>query len=259
MLKKLSGFLRRTPFFLPFRQLIISFIKTPKFLLSYSKFKKLNQHSTEKRFSIEYADLYPFIDDDTNTTQFDPHYLYHLSWAIRKVREISPERHIDFSSHIHFASMLSAYVATEFYDYRPAEVSLSNLKTGKADLLKIPFPDNSLQSVSCMHVIEHIGLGRYGDQLDPDGDLKAVEELKRVIAPGGNLLFVTPTGKARLMFNGHRIYSFSQILKMFDGFELVEKSIVADNWQTGIIIDPDPEMIDQQNYACGMFWFTKRK
>jgi hypothetical protein len=36
-----------------------------------------------------------------------------------------------------------------------------------------------------MHVVEHIGLGRYGEPMDEQGDLKAIEELKRVLAPGG--------------------------------------------------------------------------
>ena len=39
-----------------------------------------------------------------------------------------------------------------------------------------------------MHVVEHIGLGRYGDQVDPDGDLMAMKELERVTAKLGKLL-----------------------------------------------------------------------
>ncbi|NDC42314.1 MAG: DUF268 domain-containing protein, partial [Chitinophagia bacterium] len=56
----------------------------------------------------------------------------------------------------------------------------------------LPFESDSIPSLSCMHTIEHVGLGRYGDQLDPQGDLKAIAELKRVVQPGGDLLFVTP-------------------------------------------------------------------
>jgi hypothetical protein len=59
-----------------------------------------------------------------------------------------------------------------------------------------------------MHVIEHIGLGRYGEALDPDGDLKAIRELVRVLAAGGNLLVVVPVGRPRIQFNAHRIYDY---------------------------------------------------
>ena len=52
-----------------------------------------------------------------------------------------------------------------------------------------------------MHVIEHIGLGRYGDEMDPDGDLKAIDELKRVLSRKGDLLFVVPVGKPKIMYN----------------------------------------------------------
>lgn len=257
MLKKIDALLRRSPFFLPVRQILFSCLKSVKFTLSLFRFKARLNASSKKRFELNYLDLYPCLGDDSPTTSFDPHYLYHLAWAVRKVKEIAPKKHVDFSSHLHFASMLSAFVETEFYDYRPARLNLTNLKTGAADLIKLPFQDNSLSSISCMHVIEHIGLGRYGDPLDPDADLKAVEELKRVVAPGGSLLFVAPVGIPRLMFNGHRIYSLQQVLEMFAGFKVVEKSALPDDWTQGIIREPDQELLDKQNYACGMFWFKK--
>ena len=62
------------------------------------------------------------------------------------------------------------------------------------DLISLPFEDGSFHSLTCMHVVEHIGLGRYGDQVDPDGDLMAMKELERVTAKLGNLLFVVPVG-----------------------------------------------------------------
>jgi hypothetical protein len=68
-----------------------------------------------------------------------------------------------------------------------------------------------------MHVVEHVGLGSYGDSLDPNGDLKAMSELKRVLSINGNLLFVVPVGKPRVMFNAHRIYSYEQIIECFKG------------------------------------------
>jgi hypothetical protein len=45
-----------------------------------------------------------------------------------------------------------------------------------------------------MHVVEHVGLGRYGDPIDANGDAQAIKELKCVLWPGGVLYFVVPTG-----------------------------------------------------------------
>jgi len=109
-----------------------------------------------------------------------------------------------------------------------------------------------------MHVIEHIGLGRYGDILDPDGDLKAIFELKRVLAVGGSLIFAVPIGKPKILFNAHRIYSYDQIVDYFAEFELKEFSLITeDNKKGGLLRHATKEMADQEVYGCGCFWFKK--
>src|SRR4029079_19803272 len=133
------------------------------------------------------------------------------AWAARKIRAQAPGRHVDLSSYLYFATLLSAFIPVDFFDYRPAHLQRSGLTTGSADLTRLPFADNSIASLSCMHTVEHVGLGRYGDPIDPAGDLKAMLDLNRVLARGGNLLFVVPTGRPRVVFNAHRIYSFDQI------------------------------------------------
>ena len=106
-----------------------------------------------------------------------------------------------------------------------------------------------------MHTIEHIGLGRYGDEIDPQGDIKAINELKRVLAQNGDLLFVTPVGKPKIEFNAHRIYSYEQIKEYFSPLTIKEFSLIPDSG--GIIINADPALVKEQNYGCGCFWFKK--
>ncbi len=259
MLRKIMAFVRRSPFFLPARQIVVNILKMPWFFKSLKAFARLNQERGSGRFPFEMVELYPCLGDDTSQTGFDPHYLYHISWACRCVKTLNPAKHVDISSHVYFASTLSAFIPVDFYDYRPSPIKLSNLVSGAADLLRLPFADNSIESLSCMHVVEHIGLGRYGDPLDPEGDLKAVAELKRVLAPGGSLLFVVPVGRSRLMFNGHRIYSFAQIENMFAGLELKECALIPDDFSGGIVANPSPGMIDAQEYGCGLFRWQKGK
>jgi len=109
-----------------------------------------------------------------------------------------------------------------------------------------------------MHTIEHVGLGRYGDKIDPDGDIKAINELKRVLAIDGNLLFVVPIGKPKLVFNAHRIYSYEQIMSYFSDLKLLNFTLIPDNArEIGLIDNATKEQTDAQKYGCGCFWFKK--
>ena len=217
----------------------------------FLSFKKLN----DGRFSVALKDAYPCLLDKTAKTPFDQHYTYHPAWAARKVVQINPTYHVDISSILSFGTIVSAFIPVKFYDYRPAEVKLSGWESGSADLKQLSFADGSIPSLSCMHTIEHIGLGRYGDEIDPKGDIKAINELKRVLQAGGNLLFVTPVGTPRIEYNAHRIYSFEQIIALFSGLELVEFSLIPD--AGGLIENADPRLVAEQRYGCGCFWFRK--
>lgn len=226
-----------------------------EFEREFDDFKELS--GLDGRFQVDWNDRYPCLDDKTTVTPFDSHYIYHPAWAARILKQISPSRHVDISSTLNFSVIVSAFIPVDFYDYRPAEVILENLSSRHADLLSLPFEDESINSLSCMHTVEHIGLGRYGDKMDAGGDIKAINELKRVLAPNGNLLFVVPIGKPKIMFNAHRIYSFQQIIDYFSGFKLVEFSLIPDDFSKGIIKNATKELADGQNYACGCFWFKK--
>jgi len=231
-----------------FPQKIIRFIQ---YLTELVWFKKNN----DKRFSIYTKNIYPCLKDKIIKTPFDQHYTYHPAWAARVLAQTRPEYHIDISSILSFSTIVSAFVPVKFYDYRPADLKLENLESGFADLKQLSFADDSIPSLSCMHTIEHIGLGRYGDEIDPQGDIKAISELKRVLKENGDLLFVTPVGKPKIEFNAHRIYSYEQIFEYFSPLKLKEFSLIPD--KGGIIINADPVLVKEQNYGCGCFWFKK--
>ena len=207
---------------------------------------------------MQWEDRYPCLDDNTQTTGFDRHYLYHPAWAARILAETKPEFHVDISSTLHFSSIVSAFIPVHFYDFRPADVRLSNLVSKAADILSLPFANDSVRSLSCMHVVEHVGLGRYGDPLNPMGDIAAMNELKRVLAINGDLLFVVPVGKPKVMFNAHRIYSYEQIVGQFSGLELVQFALISEKPEDGgVKYDASSADVDKQNYGCGCFWFRK--
>src|ERR1700754_4164602 len=145
-------------------------------------------------WSVSALDIYPSLADRLPTTPFDPHYFYQGNWLARRLSEFRPGQHVDVGSSVLTMGVLSAHVPTIFVDYRPLVVHQSGLNCVAADINHLPFADRSVASLSCLHVIEHIGLGRYGDPINADGARLAAQELQRLVGIGGKLYLSTPIG-----------------------------------------------------------------
>jgi SAM-dependent methyltransferase len=187
---------------------------------------------------------------------FDSHYFYQDAWAAGHVAALAPDRHIDVGSRVDYVGFLAAAVcAVTFVDIRRLEADLERLGSVAGSVLEMPFATESVTSLSCLHVAEHIGLGRYGDPLDPLGTRKAAAELARVLAPGGALLFSLPVGAPRVCFNAHRIHAPGDVREMFADLELTEFSGVDDQgvFRRHRALDELAGSV----YACGMFRLVK--
>jgi hypothetical protein len=227
----------------------------PLFFWDYIKFIR---GVTSWKCSI--FELLPIFQDKTSDMGFDSHYVYHTGWAARILREMSPQQHIDISSSIIFCSIVSAFIPIRHYDYRTPILIMPDLMCGSQDLCNLTFLDNSIDSLSCMHVIEHIGLGRYGDPINAAGDQIAATELTRVLSPGGTLLIVLPVAEmANIRFNAHRIYSFDKVIQLFSDLELVEFSFLNEVKSNKFIRFASKKDIIGSIYGCGCFVFKKSK
>ena len=237
--------------------LIINFKTSniPKLIRFYGTYKKYRILNGAEELSI--SDFYPCINDDTPITPFDTHYFYQGVWAFKKIKERGVKNHIDVGSEVRWVGLLSAITKTTFIDIRPFKTDLKDLVVNKGDILNIPFDDSSIKSLSCLHVAEHIGLGRYGDKLDPEGTKKACKELSRILAPEGNLYFSVPIGKEKTYFNAHRVHSPQTIINYFKDLKLIEVSGVTDSGR--FIENIDITILEKSKYACGLFWFKKDK
>lgn len=226
-----------------------------RLIVTYLKFIRIK----DDRFYISLKDIRPCLFENTSETNFDRHYIYHTGWATRKLIDLKPEKLYDFSSSLYFIGIVSSFLPIVFHDFRPANIQLSNIDSRSADLTSLNIDSNSLQCVSCMHVVEHIGLGRYGDSLDAGGDLKAINELRRVTAISGDLLFVVPIGSVSFIrFNANRVYNFSQVISFFPNFDLIDFTFITDYGnERHIINNASVSQIGSEVEGCGCFHFKK--
>ena len=86
--------------------------------------------------------------------------------------------------------------------------------------------------------LEHDGLGRYGDPMDPFGDIKRMRKLRRYLKPEGVFFLAVPTGGDRLFWNAHRVYGNIRFPMLIEGWQLL-----------GIYNDSNPAYARPQLYT----------
>lgn len=233
---------------------IVKWRALPVFIINIFKYNKLNN----KQFSISVSDLnFRTYDKYEKAGSIGGHYLLQDLWAAREIYKSKTIDHVDLGSRIDgFVTHLLLFCKVTYIDIRDAESSLEDLTFKKGSITDLPFQDNSINSLSCLHVLEHIGLGRYGDQMDPLGYKKAADEMTRVLKNDGILYFSTPVGKERLYFDAHRVFNPLTIIDAFKSLELIEFHLIDDEAKK-IIYNADFEQCKHLNYGCGLFKFTK--
>lgn len=223
---------------------------SPHFLASLYRYRRLPGAEP-----IRVRELYPVLGDRLPASPYDPHYFFQDIWAARRIAELAPSRHVDVGSNVHFVGLLTSLTDVVFVDIRPLEARVDRLTPVAGSVTDLPFGDRSVESLSCLHVAEHVGLGRYGDPLDPGGTRKAAQELERVLAPGGQLLFSLPVGRPRLCFNAHRVHAPRDVVAAFPKLELREFAAVTD--EDELVEHLAPEALRDSRYACGLYRFTR--
>lgn len=144
----------------------------------------------------------------------------------RWVHQDAPHQHVDVGSRLDgFVTQVAVFCEVHVLDIREAPVMLDGVIFERVDLLEPLAPKwrGTVASLSCLHSIEHFGLGRYGDRLDPDGHLRGLEQLMAMVSAGGRLYFSCPVGDERVEFNAHRILDAGKMLAAFDQGWVIER------------------------------------
>jgi hypothetical protein len=138
----------------------------------------------------------------------------------RWICQANPRKHVDIGSRVDgFVAHVASFRELEVLDVRPISAQIPGVQFRQADLMSAesiaslaPGGIGYCDSLSCLHVIEHFGLGRYGDPVDPAGFQRGLEHLARLLEPGGVLYLSTPVGRARVEFNANRIFDPKELV-----------------------------------------------
>jgi SAM-dependent methyltransferase len=223
----------------------------PEFLRQWRQFRALGGDA-------QFSNLAPVVFDRDPSTQTGGmmHYFQQDCWALRKLAELRPAEHHDVGSRIDgFTAQATVICPIIYWDIRPPAFDLPRFTFRKGDVTKLPLPDQSVSSLSCLHTAEHVGLGRYGDTIDPAGTEKTIRELIRVVKPGGTLIFSMPVGREHLDFNNQRIWPPGRPVEIAAELKLTEFSAVTT--ENKLVEKIAPEQMADEKYACGLYLFTR--
>ncbi len=200
------------------------------------------------------------LTEDESNAVINRYHIYHIGWAARVLAAKPPVRHLDVGGSRFFAGIASSICPLTYVHPAPPPIDLPEVQVVAADHKQLPFADGSFTSVSCMRVMDRIGLGRHGDAIDYDADVKLAAELARVTAPGGQLLLVVSVGRrAVLQFNAHRIYRDADVRTLLgDAFEFVSMAMVPSPEPAALVPNPSSTMLDEEDLGCGCYVWRRK-
>lgn len=181
-------------------------------------------------------------------------YFHHDLVVAQAIFAEDPIRHIDVGSRIDgFVAHVAAFREIEVIDIRPVAARVHNIVFRQLDVMNDDLSAiGTADSVSSLSVVEHFGLGRYGDPIDPDGWRRGLDALTRLTAPGGSLHIAVPIGPQRIEFDAHRVFSLPFLRARLDeSFDIVRFRYVDDG---GDLHEPTLEeyAADAESFRCWM-------
>lgn len=209
-----------------------------------------------------FNNVFPILGDHKlSSGSLMPHYFYQDLIVANYIFKKSPKKHVDIGSRVDgFISNVASFRKIEVFDIRDNAIAFDNIQFNKIDILEVQ--ENLFEytdSLSCLHAIEHFGLGRYGDKIDPDAHIIAFQKMLNILKPRGTFYISFPiSSKNKIYFNMERRFNPKEIFNWSDDFELINFDLIDDQEQ--VYLNFDLKKINQKKFdnGCGIYTLIKK-
>lgn len=212
-----------------------------------------------------FGKLYPCIEDRFKQSGIASGHYFHQDLLIaNKIYKNNPIKHVDVGSRVDgFIAHVASFRKIEVFDIRELDSKILNVAFKRFDLMDensgfINYSD----SISCLHALEHFGLGRYGDRVDYHGYMRGWKNIGKILKSSGKFYFSVPIGPQRVEFNAHRVFSINYLKDLISTVYRIDSFSYVDD-EGDLIQDAELESGSAEknfgcNYGCGIFELTKK-
>jgi hypothetical protein len=240
--------------FAKFKNLIFFY----KFLYDFFLFKKLGG-------KVNF--IHPILGEHINSpgpAKSNNQYFYPDMIVASEIFKEKPKKHVDIGSRIDgFVSSVAVYRKIEIFDIRDPHIVHKNILFNKMDINSSKNISNYLEytdSLSCLSVLEHIGLGRYGDKLDCDGHINAFGNIVKILKPEGLFYLSVPISEeTKVYFNAHRSFNPKSLLQWSRLVTLEKFHYISDEGDLNENVDLMNQYFKKLRFGCGIYIFRKNK
>jgi SAM-dependent methyltransferase len=188
------------------------------------------------------------------------------TWTLGHVRR-GPGRVLDFGSGNGMMALGTAFAGNDVVavDLEPEQYLFhpNGIEYVQGDFNELDFEPGSFDQILNCSSVEHVGLaGRYGSPDDPDGDLRAMEKMARLVKPDGDMVLTVPVGRDAVHKPLHRIYGDERLPRLLEHWEIREDAYWAKPNDNRFEPVSRAQAIGEEGsasyYALGLFVVTPR-
>lgn len=259
--RNMRHFLARVNWFLSeqmgidLRKMLFFVLRLPRFMYEYMKFRSLSGENVRFR---------PCLHDRGNEGgEAKGEYFLQDLLVARCIFAKNPVRHIDIGSRVSgFVAHVASFRAIEVFDVRPNGAKVPGIEFRQTDMMFNKTSVERCDSLSCLHALEHFGLGRYGDPINPGGVREGFGVMADMVQAGGRFYLSVPIGRPRVEFNAHRVIDPREVMDLATKykFQLVELIVLQGGSQeTFRHLSPERlRTLADLDYSLGIFIFDKQ-
>lgn len=238
------------------RKMLRSLVGLPRYVRDYLRFR--SGYSGRLEFLPCLHDWH----EEGGATKLE--YFWQDLLVARKIYAARPVRHVDVGSRVDgFVAHVASFREIEVFDVRPISAEIPGVKFRQADFMQpAAAMKDYCDSLSCLHALEHFGLGRYGDPVDRTGYERGFANMAALVKKGGVFYLSVPIGVGRVEFNGQRVLEPQAIIRLAldNSLEPRELTLIRQGGRVENVELDDARLSDlaRQRYALGLFTLVKR-